>query len=707
MSEADLQTVTQLVEYTTTNPYAYNSHVELIKLLHKGLMSHVYPDSSPSPINDPRSYDLLSDLEDARQAMNSRFALGEELWLDWLHDQQLLAKDLEERIGVMESCQKAVEEESASTQLWLCYADWMLKLYKNANLHDGRLSNLADPPTEDSDWSEDDRYVGREICTWQQTLDVWKQGARDTTWRMNDSHLLWDRYTELLLQELAAAPSPEGVSSLRSHFMQRLQTPHATWDQSFQAFSSFISTYDNSAYETTMVQVSRQAASAKDRYSVREIHEGNVKRAADSLDKDAEWEAYTNYIDWEFAQSRKKNLFSFDFVKGLYERATLRFPTDAVLWEGFAMFLKDEITAHSRAGVSALPVLDRATRHCPWSGTLWSLYLLSAERDSKSFPEMEQIKHKATSTGTLDAGGMEEMLKVHSAWCGFLRRRAFLPDSTDEDQDVAEVGIRSAVEDMENLGRAKYGKDYPGDPSFRLERIYIKYLTQCRNWQGARDVWKSCIPKRGDSCDFWIRYYLWEMGTWGKLAHVEQERTGVDPLKPSEATKVLRQALKRSKLDQPERILEIFRFHCEDHEEPEEIQSAVVLIWKTQRILSKRREKDAAEAYRTAQFQTEQQPHIHPEVSIESAVTQQSVKRKRDEDTEAPGGSASKRNRYESADVDMQPDTQASPEPSVVKRDRENATVVIKNLPGQVSETRVRQYFRDVSSAPYSALLRV
>ena len=53
---------------------------------------------------------------------------------------------------------------------------------------------------------------------------------------------------------------------------------------------------------------------------------------------------------------------------------------------------------------------------------------------------------------------MEEILKVHTAWCSFLRRRAFMPDSTDEDQDVAEVGIRSAIEDMETLGHAKYGK---------------------------------------------------------------------------------------------------------------------------------------------------------------------------------------------------------------------------------------------------------
>jgi len=689
MSDADLQTVAQLVEYTATNPFAYESHVQLIKLLHQGFVSHVYPEAFRGPRANPHTYNLLSDLQSAREAMSSRFALGEELWLGWLHDQQLLANSLEDRISVMESCQKAVDEESGSTQLWLLYANWMLALYKNANPHDARSSQITNPPSEDTTWSEEDRIVAREVCTWQQMLDVWKQGMRDTMWRINDSHLLWDRYTELLMQDLTASPSAEGVSKMRAHFTDRLQTPHATWDQTFQAFSGFISVYDNATYEATMVRVSQQAVSVKDRYGLREIHETNIERATDSHDRDAEWAAYVNYIDWEFAQSRKKNIFSFELVNALYERATLRFPTDTSLWEGLAMFLNDEITAHSRTGVSTLPILDRATRHCPWSGTLWSLYLLIAERDRLSFPEMEQIKHKATRTGTLDAGGIEEMLKVHTAWCGFLRRRAFLPDSTDEDQDVAEVGIRSAVEDMENLGRAKYGKDYQGDPNFRLERIYIKYLTQCRNWQGARDVWRSLILKQGDNHDFWLRYYLWEMATWDKLAFDEKERNGAGPLKPSEATKVLRQALRRPKIDWPEKILEVFRYHCEDHEDAEELQSAVVLIWKTRRTVSKRREREAAESFKAS---------VQQEVSMESATTQQSVKRKRDNEAEAIGGSASKRNRQEDADTEMQTETQNFSAISAPKRDRENATVVVKNLPAQTSETRIRRYFRDVSS---------
>jgi hypothetical protein len=63
---------------------------------------------------------------------------------------------------------------------------------------------------------------------------------------------------------------------------------------------------------------------------------------------------------------------------------------------------------------------------------------------------------------------------------------AFQRDATDEELDVAEVGIRSALESVDTLGKKKYGKDYKGDPRYRIERIYIKYLSQSGSWDSAR-----------------------------------------------------------------------------------------------------------------------------------------------------------------------------------------------------------------------------
>ena len=689
LSETDLRTVTQLVEYLAANPFAYESHVQLINILHQGLSNH-------SQNRSPASYDLLQDLQSARETMSSRFALGEDLWADWIHDQTLLAGSLEDTISVMELCLKSVEEEPGSTKLWLAYGQWMLSLYKEAHPHDQRLSGIGTMPV----WyisSEEDRMVAKEVFSWQHMMEVWKRAEQETRWRINDSHLIWDIWTEFLMLELASSPLQESINDTQYHFINRLQTPHATWDQTFQAYSNFVSRYDNAQYEVTMVTANRLGLDAKQTFSLRELREFDIMRASEKSDRDAELKAYTDYVDWELSLSRKKHSFKFELANAIYQRATLRFPSNSELWEGYAMFLVEEVVAHHRRNISALPVLDKATRHCPWSGTLWSQCLLSAETSNLAFPDIGDIKHKATSTGLLDAGGLEEVLKVSTAWCGFLRRRAFHPDSTDEDMDVAEVGIRSAIEDMDNMGRTKYGAEYQGDPDYRLEKIYIRYLTQSRNWEGARESWRKLALKKGDSYEFWLRFYLWEMNTWSKLVYVETNPNGGGrPFKPTEATKVLQQALRRPNLDWPEKIIEVLQRHCEDNEDAEELQSSVAQVWKARKAVQKRREKQAYAAYEKAQAEAfQQQQQTQQNFASFQDDSQISSKRKREDTSE---GEFSKKSRPDVAEsIEPQAEKQHPTAPTILKRDRENATVLVKNLAPETTEKRLRQYFRDVS----------
>ena len=693
LSESELRTVSHLVSYLAENPYAYESHVQLVRLLHQGFVCHVSSASNSKSQSDPHTYDLLQDLRQATEAMDARFAMGEDLWIDRLRDQKSLSSTLEDDIAVVEACEKAVREETGSTTLWSIYGDWIISLFTMAYAPEQQIGRGNRESIESQSWSEEDKLVAQEVFGRQAVLDVWKRGAEETKYRINDSHIIWNHYTELLLQDLAKSPSPQTIAAMKAHFLTRLRTPHATWDETFQSFSTFISTYDSAAYEEIMVTTNQQCADAKEKCGLREVLEMKLQRALDAADKESEWRVYNEYLDWELSQSRKKKAFSFELVNALYQRANLRFPTDTSLWEDYLMFLVDEVDTHKLPDTVLLPVLERATRHCPWSGTLWSQYLQAAERDDQPFTDIGQIKHKATSTGLLDAGGMEEVLKVHTAWCGFLRRRAFQSDSTDEELDVAEVGIRSAIEDMETLGRRKYDNEYKGDPHYRLERIYIKYLSESRNWQGARDTWKSLITRHGDSYEFWLRYYYWEMMTWGKVAHDEN---GMTKTVPTEATKILRQAVRRTTMDWPEKIMETFLHHCEDHESVAQLQSAVVQTRKAMKIVTKRREKEALEAAQGAQAAREQQNH--PETVPQPDASLTNGKRKREDIDDLAEEGTTKKSR---PDVAQEQATQTGEQfgstSSLLKRDRENATVIVKNLPFTTTETRVRQYFRDVS----------
>ena len=690
LSAAELQSIAQLVTHLADNPYAYESHAQLVRLLHHGLIAHVERSATSEGQGDPATYELLKDLQQATEAMDARFALGEELWVSRIQDQELLATSPEDCLGVMELCQQAVNEEIGSTELWKSYGEWMLSFYKAAH----PSTSLPVDENRNTDkahkWSEEDKAVAEGAIGLSQVLDVWKRGAEQTMYRINDSHLIWDRYTELLLHDMEQQPTNEAIARIKHHFIERLQVPHAEWDRTFQTFSSFISVYEDDQYEETMTSVNRLSADAKAKYEGREGFEARLQTAKEVGDKDGEWSVFNEYLEWELSQSRKKHGFSFLLANALYQRAVLRFPTDPNLWDDYMVFLVDE-AIHVDHGILPLPILERATRHCPWSGKLWSHFLQAAERENQLFTDIGHIKHKATSTGLLDAGGLEEVLKVHTAWCGFLRRRAFQPDSTEEEVDVAEVGIRSAIEDMQTLGRMKYGRGYQGDPQYRLERIYIKYLSQSQKWHAARDTWRSLIPDHGNHYEFWLRYYNWEMIVWGRRV---SDNNSMPASTPTEATKVLREALKRPKLDWPEKVMDTFMVHCEDHESVEELQSAVVLVSKLMKIVKRRREKEASEAALLAQAS-----QLYQEATDRPQDSKNSGKRKRKENDLTGNEAIAKKAKpevVESTETEMvEPARTAVP---ALKRDREHSTVIVYNLPLEVTEVKVRQYFRDVSA---------
>lgn len=672
LDQADCQTITELAQSLAENSYDYESHFRLVSLLHKGFVDHVHPPDSPDTVSDPYTYELLPDLRQAYSAMNKIYPVGEQLWVYWIEDEKLLARNTEDRLSIMELCSNATQDEPCSATLWRLYGDYMYFLFAAAF--------EIDPQER---WSEEDKIVGKEVFNWEQMMAVWDRGIAATQGRMNDSNIVWDRYIEIMMQDQVRWPSPDKVRNIRALFENRLVKPHATWDQTFQMFSSFISTYDNGSYEDIMVKVNQRARQAKKQYSLREPFELNIQKAVQAGDKDAEWYAFAEYLDWE---RRKQGVFSFHQINALFERATLRFPTDSTLWEDHVEFLIE----NRDPSVPLLPVLERATRHCPWSGNLWSHRILTLEAEACDFGEIEKIKHNATQTGLLDVGGMEELLKVYLAWCGFLRRRAFDAYATEDDADIAEVGIRSALEHVKKNGEKKYGKEYPGDPQYRLERVHIKFFTQSGNVEAARECWKSLITKQRDSYDFWYQYYIWEMVVWSNHAVQNKSNAGTQLRTPREATALLRLALKQvTTMDWPEQIIQLFLNHCEQHESVQELRAAIIEARRAGAQVSKRRHQEAAN---TAALAQQQQQELQKDEATGSG------KRKRGPESDANGLVAKKSKQDLTDSIEdplLQQDNRESSVSSQPKRDREHTTIIVKGLPPDATETRVRQFFRD------------
>jgi hypothetical protein len=659
LSDAECRALSEQAARLGENSFDFPAHIEFIKLLHKGFAGHVEAG------REPTTYELLAELRQARQAMDKIFSVGEDLWMAWLNDEILLSHSIDERLSLMELFHRSVIEEPHSANLWRLYGDYMHHLW----------SSSYDITNDDiPGWSADDKEIGKEIFKWEPMMDVWEQGVAKTQSHLNDSHVVWDRYIEILVQDQSRWPSPRKVENIKEKFAERLvKKAHATWDQTFQNFSNFISTHDNASYEESMVNMSKRGQQVKKLYAGREPFEFKIQQAVENNDKDAEWAAYSEYLSWEL---RMKGVFSAHRINGLFERATVRFATDPRLWVDYIEFLIQNPDKEVHLG----EILERATRHCPWSGELWSHRILALEAEGKQFAEIEETKHKATVTGLLDMDGLEGLMKVYIAWCGCLRRRAFMPGASEDDLDIAEVGIRSALEHVRKSAERKYGNDFKGDPQYRLERIHIKFLTQRGDVALARDCWKALVKQQGDHYEFWSRFYLWEMIVWARFGMrvLNDPENYLDA--PPESTHVLRQALHRVEtMDWPEQLIPMYQNHCELHESVQVYRTAIIEVRNATRKVAERREKEAA-AWK--------QQQVDERLATEDA--QSTGKRKRNAESE-PEEQVAKKTK---ADEEQPKDGELTAQP---KRDREHTTIVVKNMPLDATELKVRQFFRDVS----------
>ncbi|KAE8453990.1 hypothetical protein EG329_007766 [Mollisiaceae sp. DMI_Dod_QoI] len=589
--------------------------------------------------------------------------VGEDGWLALVDEASRTAGDLEQRVGVVELYKRAIAAEPWSIKLWLAYCEWVWSLY-------------TDCQNGDAGWPEEEQLLGQELFSLETALDVWQQGAQATRYRLNDSYELWNRWMSIELDQLASSPNPQSLERIRNLFLDRLQTPHANWEETSQMFSAFVSKYDESAYESIMVQVTKLAKDAKDIYEHREKHELQLKQATNSGDNDAVKQEMKSYLDWEHGQALKKTKKGapanpLSLCVALYERAlcSTSLGADPSIWEDYVVFLLDTKANVPDAQLPAvLPVIQRATNHCPWSGALWARYILCAESENLPFSTMEQIKHAATNTRELDRDGMGGVVEFYIAWSGYLKRLAMVAGVSDENIDVADMGLPTALEDVQQWGKKRHGKEWKGDPMFRIERLIIQHLTQKNHIEEAREFWRKLVITHDESYEFWEQYYLWEMTV--------RHPTGL----PKLATSVLLQAVSKRSLDWPEKMLEVYIRHCQVYEDVETLLKAMSIVGRLSKGVAKRRETEAAALY----AQQQQQMEVQEEVPLEDGSPSGTAKRKRE--SEEVDGVANKK--MKSVDQDALREQH-------LKRDRENTTVLVTNLPAEVAQPKVRQYFKE------------
>lgn len=660
----------ELATHLIECPSAYESHIAMINTLHRLFIDYVYPISSTGdalPRQDPTTFDLLDELRSSRNTMEKLFAVGEAIWLDWLQDESMLARSTEERIDVIEKFRKAVDEEACSTKIWSAYGEWVLECFRWANQDTGSAD------------LDEDRMVGKEIFTWQMVMETWQDAVDNTKNDLALSHLVWNKYIDLRTTHSEQSLPKDQANAVLKLFEQRLKIPHIASDTTRQVLSTFMNShFSQEQYFEIMEDTSRIMKPALKLLDERSSFEAQIEATQLKEDRGAEYSTFLQYIEWEKTTGKRRKL-NFELCNALYQRAELRFPSDTALWDDHVAFVLEN-------SKPVLALLSRATKHCPWSGALWSHYLLASDRLAQSYEDTEAIKHKATRSGILEAAGVEEVLKVHIAWCSYLRRRAFRADRDEDDGDIAEIGIRASLESISSLG-AKLGVGDNPDPFFRLQRIYINFLSESGRWDNARREFDNAIKDYGKSWRFWLRFHHWEMMRWRRFVSKD---TGYEPLAstslPQLATAVLKQALEQDGLDYPEPIIEELISHCEDHEDADELQVCLLKVRKLEKVLAARRQIEAVQSAEAAAAQQKQATVA----ANEALDTSNSAKRKREaaEPEEDLHDNFKKSKMDEEAVQTVEQTSSENP-----RRDREHATILVENLPEAVSEAKVRQYF--------------
>ena len=306
-----------------------------------------------------------------------------------------------------------------------------------------------------------------------------------------------------------------------------------------------------------------------------------------------------------------------------------------------------------------------------------------SELADDSFDTVESIKHNATKTGMLDVAGVEEVIKVHDAWCGYLLRRARRTSASEEDADVAEMGIRTSIENVESIA-CKLDLDASFETSFRLQRKYIEYLRGQGRLDNARKQFDDLVPVYGKHYKFWLRFYEFEMQKAAQMVPPQRdarEGGGFDSSAPF-AIAVLKQGLEQVELDNPAALYEVLVNHCEDFEDAEELSRALML---EQSVRSRTHERAAATAEPAADVAVD----VVAEIRTEEVANNLHIgKRKRDD---ADGGAeTSKRVRSEE---DVQASVEQPDGTHELKRDREHASVLVQHVASETSELKVRQFF--------------
>ncbi|KAI0366626.1 RNA-binding protein Prp24 [Pilatotrama ljubarskyi] len=641
MNEADtLEALSGILERLTENPYDISLHAEHIRIA--------------------RSTGIDDQVESALEMMTAFWAAGEEVWLP-LIQRKLEQSNLQypqDLRAVLDLFNRA-EQDYLSIPILQKHLQFLVERYEHFAESESKPDGLEDLFTPD--WMHDT------------ITKVVSQGIGHLT----KSHLLWDIQRDWEFERLqnSSADEREGlVSVVEAMLLERLQQPHANYEETFQAYSSFTTNYKpHDQYESLLVKASKMRARSVKGFHLREELENSLERSNFSL------EGYAYYI----AVERRRKTPDIFVVKTLCERAIAeaakrRFAGESgaeealrSFWTGYVDFLRTQDVE----GEQLLVTFRRGLRSVPASGEFLARYMRFLERSlslnsDAAAAEITAVYEKAQSVVPLQSD-VEQLVTTVLARAGFEKRLV----------EAGKTGFDTLVELLtDGISRVRKASK-SGDPRLRLEKYLSAICTDLGDLQAnAVVLWEDTTKHYKTSYLAWTSY---------TDCLVKQHMY-------EDARRVFRDIAAKN-LDWPEAIWEAWVSFEQLHGTVEEIEDALDRIERAQTQVNARRAKEAEKAQlAAAQLIAETQASTVPvaEAPVPTQTDPTAQPAAMDVDSAAVPEAGSKRK----AEDEGLPESSKKARHHITHifcRDRENCTVFVADLPAGAQEDELAALFKD------------
>lgn len=633
-----------------------------------------------------------------------------------LHVQHIrLAKSMEDKDQLLVALEMAANYVAAPDDIWLPLIDAKTAA-SDINTPEGALEVLGVYSKAESDYmslsilqkhleflaGRHEYFSGLEVepnslgelfsedWTREAMSIVVSEGAGD----ISQSHVLWDQYYnwELeILEKVSTDEKPLSVNVIENILLARLQQPHANHQDTYQSYSSFTTAYKPaSEYESLLISASKLRSRAVKAYEKREASEMALAAAGYSLD------AYATYIA---AERRRRDPDVF-ILCGLYERGLAEASrrqftgelgaerTMQMFWVGYIDFVKSQ--------GQRVEFWRRATRSAPGSGEVWARYIRFLEQESEtSEDEMHGAKNedieaaytRALSTTLFTRGGKSDPEVDADQIIPLVLARAGAEKRAVETGRADENGLATLIKVAEDGITMVRQASSSGDPRFRLEKFLSEfYLSLADIPDAAVQLWASTAAHYRSSWAAWVAY----TDVLIRTDHHDLARKTF-------------QDMSTKNLDYPEALWDAWHNFEHAHGSLSSLEEAINKISQARAQLETRRAREAEKAYAAAAAQyAEQQAASMPAVSVPATVVTQGlvsvVSEAMDVDFSAPADTKGKRKAEEEPPVTetsggKKPRLETPPVP--LKRDRENCTVFVADLPSEATEADLKALFKD------------